>query len=81
MRMRHLAPVKSKFDVGRFNEITQEDCYPTHIEIENSYTNLLLSKDFDFLCGDVLEIISKENDYELYYFVSANGLELIGSVG
>ena len=77
MKLRHLAPSKNKFTEKRLEEIAQEDCHPTREEIADSYNYVILSKSIGFLCGDVIEIYSKERSYKLYYFVARDGLELI----
>lgn len=81
VKIKHLIPVRENFTEERYDEITQEDCHPIADEIIKSYDELYLGKGFDFICGDIINVSSIERDYNLYYFLARDGLELIINLG
>jgi hypothetical protein len=74
----HLIPNRNKFTKDRYDDITQEDNHPTIEEISNFYEEVLINKNIPICCGDIINISSIKQDYNLYYFLARDGLELIG---
>jgi len=75
--VKHLVPVKEKMTDEEFIWITQEDNYPRLSDIKKTYVELCMTKGFDFRCGDIIQIKSTDQQYDKYYFIARDGLELI----